>query len=260
MRDDFSKQIIDTLAKRVGVRCSNPSCRKLTAGPRNDSSQIINIGVAAHITAASSGGPRYNPSLTSEERSSPENGIWLCQNCAKLVDNDPNRYAVEILYYWKSWSEESTLSEIEGQRYKTFDAPDSTAEIEISYKRVHIRSERHDYLLEVRLSNLGIEPISSYHVDLEFPTRVIKNVENNPLYVPNRSDFETSFFRVSHRSNNKELFPGDSGVIISLPYYMIHDIYRRRGNLFNQKVRATFFQAGFLPLRVERLFGELQIF
>ena len=97
MRDDFNKQVIDALAKRVGVRCSNPACRKLTTGPRNDSHQIINIGVAAHITGASPGGPRYNPSLTTKQRKSPENGIWLCQNCAKLVDNDSARYTVEIL-------------------------------------------------------------------------------------------------------------------------------------------------------------------
>ena len=242
------------------MRCSNPGCRKLTTGPRNDSHQIINIGVAAHITAASPGGPRFNPGLPPEKRKSPENGIWLCQNCAKLADNDPDRYTAELLHYWKSWSEEAALSEIEGQKYTNPYLSDSSAEIEISYKRVHISPERHDYLLEVILFNLGTEPISSFHVDLEFPSCVIENVEKNPIYVSDRSNFETSFFRVSHRSGCKELFPGDSGVIMSIPYYMVHDIYYRRGNLFHQKVRATFFQTGFLPLRVERVFGELQIF
>jgi hypothetical protein len=46
------------------------------------------LGVAAHITAASPDGPRYDQNLSSEQRKSPDNGIWLCQNCAKLVDND----------------------------------------------------------------------------------------------------------------------------------------------------------------------------
>lgn len=59
MRDDFSKLTLDILAKRVGIRCSNAGCRKLTTGPRNESSQIINIGVGAHITAATPGGPRF---------------------------------------------------------------------------------------------------------------------------------------------------------------------------------------------------------
>jgi len=67
-RDDFSVLTRDRLAKRVGVRCSNPSCRKLTTGPRTESTHIINIGVAAHITAAASGGPRFDSSLSSERR------------------------------------------------------------------------------------------------------------------------------------------------------------------------------------------------
>lgn len=114
MRDDFSKQTLDILAKRVGIRCSNPGCRKLTTGPRSKSIQIINIGVGAHITAAAPGGPRFDPNLSNEERTSPNNGIWLCQNCAKLVDNDPDRYPVNILRSWKQSAESVALSEIEG--------------------------------------------------------------------------------------------------------------------------------------------------
>ena len=260
MRDEFKKRVIDTLAKRVGVRCSNPGCRKLTSGPRNESHQIINIGVAAHITAASPGGPRYNPNLSPEDRISPDNGIWLCQNCAKLVDNDPNRYTVAALCDWKARSEDAALSEIEGLPSKPSDIPDCFAEIELSYKRVKIRSERHDYLLEVTLSNLGVEPISGFHVDLEFPTRVIENIDENTLYIENRSNFDTSFFRVVHRSDGNEIYPGDSEVIISLPYYMVHEIYYSRGYLFQHMVRVTFYQTGYHPLLVERPFGELQIF
>src|SRR5712691_4284186 len=75
MRDDFPTAVKGTLARRVGMHCSNPECRKLTSGPREDPSQAVNIGVAAHITAASPGGPRYDPSLTPEERRSASNGM-----------------------------------------------------------------------------------------------------------------------------------------------------------------------------------------
>ena len=114
VRDDFSQQTLDILAKRVGVRCSNSGCRKLTTGPRSDSSRIINIGVGAHITAAAEEGPRFDPNLSNTDRRSPENGIWLCQNCAKLVDNDLTRYTVEQLRDWKNRAETSALSEVEG--------------------------------------------------------------------------------------------------------------------------------------------------
>ena len=114
MRDDFDVKTKETLAKRVGYWCSNPGCRKLTSGPRSDPEKVLNIGVAAHITAASEGGPRYDPSLTPEERRSVDNGIWLCQNCAKLVDNDVQRYTVVLLREWKERAEEAALREVEG--------------------------------------------------------------------------------------------------------------------------------------------------
>ena len=114
MRDDFSPSVKDTLAKRVGYRCSNPKCRILTSGPQENPEKAINVGVASHITAASSGGPRYKRRLSSEERESPENGIWLCQKCAKLIDNDVKRYTNEKLKNWKKKAEERALSEVEG--------------------------------------------------------------------------------------------------------------------------------------------------
>jgi len=36
VRDDFDLKTKEILAKRVGYRCSNPGCRKLTSGPRSD--------------------------------------------------------------------------------------------------------------------------------------------------------------------------------------------------------------------------------
>jgi hypothetical protein len=113
-RDDFSLQTKETLAKRVGMRCSNPNCRQSTSGPQLDPQKAINVGVAAHITAASPGGPRYDPSLTNEQRQSIENGLWLCQNCGKLVDNDPAHYRVELLQKWKALSEAAALLAVEG--------------------------------------------------------------------------------------------------------------------------------------------------
>jgi hypothetical protein len=101
MRDDFSDNTKKVLAHRVGYVCSNPHCKKPTSGPQKDREKSVNIGVAAHITAASPGGKRYNEHLSTEERKSIENGIWLCQNCAKLIDNDEERYPVDLLEQWK---------------------------------------------------------------------------------------------------------------------------------------------------------------
>ncbi len=113
-RDDFPKSIKDTLFKRVGGFCSNPSCRTSTSGPHEDSSKAINIGVAAHITAASPGGPRYDSTLRSGERCAAENGIWLCGNCGKLIDSDTEQFTVSVLKSWKTEAEFQSSLAIRG--------------------------------------------------------------------------------------------------------------------------------------------------
>lgn len=104
-RDDFSQRVKNILCERVGGKCSNPDCRHETKGPHSDSKKRVSIGQAAHITAASKGGPRYNPDMTSEQRKDIENGIWLCDSCAKMIDSDENQYPVELLKMWKSMAE-----------------------------------------------------------------------------------------------------------------------------------------------------------
>ena len=112
MRDDFPDDVKRTVATRVGNRCSRPKCRALTSGPQVDPSKALNVGVAAHITAASPGRPRYDSSLTSEERRHANNAIWLCQNCAKLVDNDQTMFPELTLRRWKMIAEAEALAMI----------------------------------------------------------------------------------------------------------------------------------------------------
>ncbi|OPL10052.1 MAG: hypothetical protein AVO34_12405 [Firmicutes bacterium ML8_F2] len=105
MRDDFSTGTKVLLARRVGFACSNPECRKPTSGPQADPTGSVNLGVAAHISAASPSGPRYEEDLSPEQRADSSNGIWLCQTCAKLIDNDPIRFSRVILEGWKRAAE-----------------------------------------------------------------------------------------------------------------------------------------------------------
>lgn len=112
-RDEFLVSTKDLLARRVGMRCSNPNCRQPTSGPNEDPAKSVNIGVAAHIAAAAKGGPRHDDNLSPSERRSPDNGIWLCQNCAKLIDSDDDRFHIDLLRAWKSLSEEAARLAIE---------------------------------------------------------------------------------------------------------------------------------------------------
>lgn len=115
MRDEFLEPVKRILAARAGHVCSNPSCRRATSGPQANPSGVINIGVAAHITAASPLGPRYDETATAEQRCASENGIWLCQTCAKLVDNDPIRFTADVLRSWKGQAEMLAVHDLENR-------------------------------------------------------------------------------------------------------------------------------------------------
>ncbi len=114
-RDEFCQQVKVTLALRVGGYCSNPICRASTSGPHSEPGKVLNLGVAAHITAAGKNGPRYNSELSAEQRKSPENGIWLCQKCAKLIDSDVDVFPDYVLYQWKREAEERASNSLRGK-------------------------------------------------------------------------------------------------------------------------------------------------
>jgi hypothetical protein len=113
-RDNFTKKTIDILAKRVGYLCSNPTCRTHTVGPNENVEKATIIGEAAHITAAASGGPRFENSLEDQQRIHPNNGIWLCSICAKLIDRNPKTYTKEILLEWKQQAENEMQAKLNG--------------------------------------------------------------------------------------------------------------------------------------------------
>lgn len=119
MRDEFSKKVRESLAHRAGVQCSNPGCCRATSGPAEHPKRSLSIGVAAHINAASPGGPRYDPVQTRETRTSLDNAIWLCQSCAKLIDIDRDRFHPALLRQWRFDAETAAslaLSVVSGYR------------------------------------------------------------------------------------------------------------------------------------------------
>ncbi|MGD0036395.1 MAG: hypothetical protein ABSC53_03780 [Bacteroidota bacterium] len=120
-RDDFDPKVVDTLSRRASFICSNPDCRALAIAPSNeDTSKAIYIGVAAHITAAAEGGPRYDPNLTPDQRASIENGIFLCSSCSVMIDkNGGIDFPTNLLHQWKrnheQWVREHLNKSVESQ-------------------------------------------------------------------------------------------------------------------------------------------------
>jgi len=103
------------------------------------------------------------------------------------------------------------------------------------------------------------------------PAIVIPNPEAQPSFVADRSNHEISFFRVKSTDIPQQLYPGDSEIVMAIPYYVDNTIYyewhmyrmfdrSNRKDLFQQPVTATLYRYDCQPVRVERCFAELQIF
>ncbi|MEI4507390.1 hypothetical protein WBQ88_16900 [Sphingopyxis sp. CCNWLW253] len=110
--DRFKQAVVATLAKRAANICSNPDCQAITSGPSNEPSKAVNVGEAAHIYGANLGSARHDPDMASADRASITNAIWLCGNCHKLVDDDPNRYPAGLLFEWQRAHERHVSREI----------------------------------------------------------------------------------------------------------------------------------------------------
>jgi hypothetical protein len=106
-KDKFTEKTKILAAKRVNFLCSYPECRCLTVSSSQEgNNKFSSIGEAAHICANSKGGKRYDKSMSSKERKSVDNCIWLCKTHARLIDTDENKYTVEVLRQWKKDTEE----------------------------------------------------------------------------------------------------------------------------------------------------------
>ncbi len=117
-RDDFSSIVKRLLEDRVASVCSKPGCGQVTRGPSSEEDGTVNLGEAAHITAAAVGGPRYDDDLSPEERAAVTNGIWLCRRHARLVDVDESPYSVETLRGWKREAEAKAHEAVEQGRIR----------------------------------------------------------------------------------------------------------------------------------------------
>lgn len=94
-RDNFSKLTKQNLGSAVNWLCVK--CTRPTRFPSFNGERQVNIGHAAHITAASPSGARYDVELTPEQRRGEENGAHLCPTCATVVDNDKEAFPTAML-------------------------------------------------------------------------------------------------------------------------------------------------------------------
>jgi hypothetical protein len=99
---EFSARTRDALGKRASYVCSNPDCRISTSGPSEIASEKATvIGEAAHIYGALPLAARFRVKMTDDARANITNGLWLCRNCHKMIDDNPKFYSPEFLFRWQ---------------------------------------------------------------------------------------------------------------------------------------------------------------
>lgn len=180
-RDNFKQKTIELIAKRAGFRCCCPDCRRLTAWPSQSSDKAFNDGEAAHICAASPGGPRYDASMTTEERTSADNGIWLCRKHAKMIDTDPETYTVEVLKAWKASGEQFASDEAEiGPSRRSDHVKGRTANRQFEDMfREPLFLHKEDKNTKVRLENLFVfQKFNLYYRDNGYSKKAMGNLED----------------------------------------------------------------------------------
>jgi hypothetical protein len=91
-------------------RCAMPKCL---------SPIILNgipVGEICHIKARNKKGPRYDPTLSAEEKDGYSNLLLLCRTCHKLVDSDKKTFTADLLADIKSMHEAGGGLEITPQQ------------------------------------------------------------------------------------------------------------------------------------------------
>ena len=132
-------------------------------------------------------------------------------------------------------------------------------ELQIAYTDKKIQSERHDYLLLVKLTNKGTKPISEWHVDVQFPTPLLEP-QRRLLEVPERNDSSHTFLRSTQITHPGLIYPGDTKVVMGIDYRIDNDLYTSRGDLFDHLITATAYVDGMVAASVKTPVREFQKF
>lgn len=114
---DFTAPTREHLKVESGGRCCAPWCGGDTDA-MGSAGKKTSVGEAAHIRGNNDGRPprdassaartkirrasaRYDSNMTNEQRAHAHNGIWMCKNHHKVIDDDPDLYPAGLLTQWK---------------------------------------------------------------------------------------------------------------------------------------------------------------
>jgi hypothetical protein len=244
-RDDFNSKTKDILAKRVGFLCSNPICRKHTIGPNSNPDKATIIGKAAHITAASLNGPRHDSTLLQLQRKSISNGIWLCSNCADLIDKDENFYSVDLLIRWRNLAENEMRLKINGVNEVIEEKIKPKLDIDIIWqlgmRNPNGQSPQNKYEYNEEDNSYSLitnPPIMFWRISWDFKL-VIYNNSTVPIFnlkIQEIDDVKFDYLAIPDKKNN---LPPLQNIDLEAKYcQQIESSYLEANELMSQKIPA----------------------
>jgi diguanylate cyclase (GGDEF)-like protein len=136
-----------------------------------------------------------------------------------------------------------------------------TVEMTLGHQRLVCTAEHHNYRLTLTLRNISTTVIDSYHVDVLFPTGLLRKDVRHALELPSRRTATHSFFRVSTETRQVNvLYPGDPAMTMTIDYYTDRDVFHSHHEWLQQNVIATLYVKGSPPVSVQKPMSELQEF
>jgi hypothetical protein len=135
----------------------------------------------------------------------------------------------------------------------------ANVELKLSYERVKITGERHDYLLTVDFTNSGTTRLNEYQMDVLFPDAFLSETIHYGNEVHSRRTDTHRMFRISEKEHlNQIIFPGDTKRIFSLPYFVDSTVFRSKA--MEQTFQVTLRCGKEKPIVEEHAIRNFQIF
>ena len=107
-RTPIPQRTLKVLFARSMNQCAFPGCTAAIVDPKDD----VVYGEVCHIEGVEPGAARYNPQRSATTLNDNDNLILLCERHHKVVDADPNKYAVPYLRQIKAAYEQQGPIEI----------------------------------------------------------------------------------------------------------------------------------------------------
>lgn len=133
------------------------------------------------------------------------------------------------------------------------------ATMSMTFRTERKSSEKHEYQLIVTLANDGQKTPKDWHIDVEFPTPLLRPHVIYSLQVRSRSNAKRALFRMTQADKRSELRPGDT-VEMSIDYIVDDHLFARRAEWFAERVVATAYLDDQQVAQCEQRMEELQDF